>query len=91
MGSGWADAIFRYQSDNAKYAEEMIMRVIRKMIMNVADFHIYFSEADFLLLKKENCQLKMSYQLVEALRCEDVFAYEKYVEDHLNHHDHALN
>jgi len=79
-GTGWADAMFRYQSDSVSYANEMIKRVIRRRKLETEDYQTYFSETDFIVMKKENIVLRMSYPMVEAFRCEGVFAFEEYIE-----------
>jgi hypothetical protein len=82
-GTGWADAIFRYQADSASYAEEMIRRVIRRLKLETEGYQTYSSESGFLLVKNNDIILKMSYNMVEAFRCEEVFAFEKYIENQI--------
>lgn len=82
-GIGWADAMFRGQANSPTYAEEMINRVLRRLKLEAEDYQIYFSESGFILIKGKEIILKMSYNMVEALRCEDVFAFEKYIEDQI--------
>lgn len=84
-GTGWADAIFRYQADSASYAGEMIKRIIRRCKLEAEGYRTYFSESDFILIKNKDIILHMSFNMVEAFRCEDVFAFEKYVENQINH------
>ena len=83
-GTGWADAIFRYQADSTSYAEEMIRRVIKRLKLEAEGYQTYYSESEFLLVKNNVIILKMTYNMVEAFRCEEVFAFEKYIENQIN-------
>lgn len=82
-GTGWADAMFRYQADSASYAKEIIKRVIRKCNMELEELRIYISDTGFVLIKEKEIILNMSYQMVEAFRCEGVFAFDAYIENQL--------
>ncbi len=79
-GTGWADAIFRSQADSKTYANTMIKEVVRRLNLEAEDYLTYFSETGFLLFKKEDLILKMSYNMEEALRCEAVYAFEECIE-----------
>ncbi len=82
-GTGWADAMFRFQADSASYAEEMIRRVIKRLKLEGEGYEVYSSSSGFLLVKNNDMILKMYYNMVEAFRREEVFAFERYIENQI--------
>lgn len=89
-GVGYASAMFRVGAHPGTYSRSLGEDVIQKMNLSqsvkIADLEEYF-----ILTIEDRPMILKSYDFVEEKRCEDVFAFEKWLESTITDLVQAMN